>query len=93
MGIKFESGKICVVCDQCDNNDFDFHNTENRELHAIKISSVDGREDCQHIETKRDSSLFGNYYDSSNNSSYSFNFVWRVTVNVLLFVLRVVFFM
>ena len=52
MGIKFESGKICVVCDQCDNNDFDFHNTENRELHAIKISSVDGREDCQHIETK-----------------------------------------
>ena len=75
MGIKFKSGKICVVGDQCDNNDFDFHNTENRELHAIKISSVDGREDCQLIETKRDSSLFGNYYDSSNNSSYSFNFV------------------
>ena len=48
MSIKFESGKICVVGDQCDNNDFDFHNTENRELHAIKISSIDGREDCQH---------------------------------------------
>ena len=75
MGIKFESGKICVAGDQCDNNDFDFHNTESRELPAIKISSVDGGEDCQHIEAKRDSGLFGNCCDIANNCSYSFNFV------------------
>ena len=37
---KFESRKICVAGNQCDNSDFDFHNAEHRELPEIKISSV-----------------------------------------------------
>ena len=28
MCIRFESRKICVAGNQCDNNDFDFHNAE-----------------------------------------------------------------
>ena len=36
---KFESRKICVAGNQCDNSDFDFHNAEHRELPVIKISS------------------------------------------------------
>ena len=39
------------------------------------------------IETKRESRFFCNYCDSCNNSSYAFNFV-----SVLVFVLRVVFY-
>ena len=68
MCIKFESRKICVAGNQCDNSDFDFHNAEHNELPVIKISSDEGREDW-------DSGFFGNYCDSGNNSSYSFNFV------------------
>ena len=74
MCIKFESRKICEAGNQCDNNDFDFHNAEQKELPVIKISSDEGREDCQHIETKRDSRFFRNYCDSVNNSCYPFNF-------------------
>ena len=76
MCIKFESRKICVAGNQCDNSDFDFHNVENEELPVIKISSDEGRElrRLSTIETKRDSGFFGNYVDSGNNSSYSFNF-------------------
>ena len=37
--IKFESRKICVAGNQCDNSDFDFHNEEHKELPVIKISS------------------------------------------------------
>ena len=36
---KFESRKICVAGNQCDNSDFDFPNAEHRELPVIKISS------------------------------------------------------
>ena len=70
----FESRKICVAGNQCDKSDFDFYNAEHKELPVIKISSDQGRKDCQTIETKRDSGFFGNYCDSGNNSSYSFNF-------------------
>ena len=49
--IKFESRKICVAGNHCDNSfdldDLDFHNAEHKELPAIKISSDEGREDCQ----------------------------------------------
>ena len=38
---KFESRKICVAGNQCDNSDFDFHNAEHKELPEIKISSVE----------------------------------------------------
>ena len=37
--IKFESRKICVAGNHCDNSDFDFHNAGLNELPVIKISS------------------------------------------------------
>ena len=50
MFIKFESRKICVAGNQCDNGDFDFHIAEHKELPVIKISSGEGREDCQQLK-------------------------------------------
>ena len=62
MCIRFESREICVAGNQCDNNDFDFHNAEHKELPVIKISSDEGRlRRLSTIETKRDSGFFGNY--------------------------------
>ena len=53
MCIKFESPKICVAGNQCDNSGFNFHNAEHKELPVIKISSDDeGREDCPKLKTK-----------------------------------------
>ena len=53
MYIKFESPKICVAGNQCDNSGFNFHNAEHKELPVIKISSDDeGREDCPKLKTK-----------------------------------------
>ena len=49
MCIKFESRKTSVVGNQCDNSDVDFRNAEDRELPVIKISSDEGREDCQQL--------------------------------------------
>ena len=74
MCIKFESRKICVAGNQCDNSDFDFHNVENEELPVIKISSDEGREGGQQLKPKGTQASLGNYVDSGNNSSYSFNF-------------------
>ena len=62
MCIRFESRKICVAGNQCDNNDFDIYNAEHKELPVIKISSDEGRlRRLLTIETKRDSGFFGNY--------------------------------
>ena len=47
MSIKLESRKACVAGNQCFNSDFDFHNAEHKQLPVLKISSDDGREDCQ----------------------------------------------
>ena len=57
---------------------FDFHNAEHKELF-----SDEGREDCQQLKPKGTEDSFG-------TTSILFS---RVTVNVLVFVLRVVFFM
>ena len=38
MCIKFESQKICVAGNQCDNSNFDLHNAEHKELPVIRIS-------------------------------------------------------
>ena len=75
MCIKFESRKICVAGNQCDNSDFDFHNVEHEQLPVIKISSDEGREYCQQLKPKGTQASLENYCDSGNNSSYSFNFV------------------
>ena len=45
MCIGFDSRKICAAGNQCDDSDFDFHNTEHKELPVIKISSDEGGED------------------------------------------------
>ena len=74
MCIKFESHKICVAGNQCDNSNFDLHNAEHKELPVIRISRSTKRR-LSTIKTKRDSGLFGYYCDSCDNSSYSFNFV------------------
>ena len=34
MCIRFESRKICVAGNQCDNSDFDFHNAEHKDPHG-----------------------------------------------------------
>ena len=52
MCIRFESRKICVAGTQCDNSDFDFHNAEHKDLLVMKISSDEGREDCQQLKPK-----------------------------------------
>ena len=74
MCIRFESRKICVAGNQCDDSDFDFHNAEHKELPVIKISSDEGREDCQQLKPKGTQASLGTT-DSGNNSSYSVNFV------------------
>ena len=38
MCIKFESHKICVAGNRCDNSHFDLKNAEHKELPVIKIS-------------------------------------------------------
>ena len=52
MCVKFESRKICVAGNQCDKSNFDFHNAEHKELLVIKISSGEGKEDCQQLKPK-----------------------------------------
>ena len=51
MCMKFESRKISVAGNQCDNSNFDFHSAEHKELPGKKISSDEGREDCQQLKT------------------------------------------
>ena len=74
MCIRFESRKICVAGNHCDDSNFDFHNAEHKELPVIKISSDEGREDCQQLKPKGTQASLG-ITDSGNNSSYSFNFI------------------
>ena len=77
MCIRFESRKICVAGNQCDDSDFDFHNAEHKELPVIKISSNEWREDWnqnKQLKPKETRASLGTT-DSGNNSSFSFNFV------------------
>ena len=83
---KFESRKICVAGNQCDNSDFDFHNVEDKELPVIKISSNKGREDCQQLKPKGNQASLGTSVTVVILLILSILFS-RVTVNVLVFVL------
>ena len=80
---KFESRKIYVAGYQCDNSDFDFCTAEHNELPVIEICSDEGRDDCQQLKPKGTEASFGTTVITAAIS--------RVTVNVLVFVLRVVF--
>ena len=94
MCITFESRKICVAVNQCDNGDFDFHNAEHKELPGIKISSDEGREDCQQLKPKGTQPSLGTTVITVTILLTPSILFSKVTVlNVLVFVLRVVFFM
>ena len=93
MCIKFKSRKICVAGDQCDNSDFDFHNTEHKELPVIKISSDEGKEDRQQLKPKRTQASLGTTVIAVTILLLLSILFSKVIVNVLVFVLRFVFFM
>ena len=60
MCIRFESRKICVAGNQCDNSDFDF--TMRNTIQGVaceKISSDEGRKGCQQLKPKETQASFG----------------------------------
>ena len=92
MCIKFESRKICVAGNQCDKSDFDFHNAEHKELPVIKISSDEGREDCQQLKPKGTQASLGTTVIAVTIPLIPSILFSKVTVDVLAFVLRCFFF-
>ena len=93
MCIKFESRNICVAGNLCDKSDFDFLNAEQKELPVIKISCDERREDCQQLKPKGTQASLGTTVIAVTILLILSILCNRVTVNVLVFVLRVVFFM
>ena len=89
---KFESRKIYVAGYQCDNSDFEFCITEHNELPVIKICSDEGRDDWQQLKPKGTEASFGTTVIPATLLFITSILFSRVTVNVLVFVLRVVFF-
>ena len=95
---KFESRKICVAGYQCDNSDFDFCNAEHNELRVIEmlrvieICSDEGRDDCQQLKPKGTDASFGTTVVTVTILFIILILFSRVTVNVLVFVLRLAFF-
>ena len=88
---KFESRKICLAGYQYENSYFDFCIAEHNELPVIKICSVEGRDDCQQLKPKGTEASFGTTVITVTIFIIPILFS-RVTVNALVFVLRVVFF-
>ena len=84
-----ESRKICVAGYQCANSHFDFCIAEHNELPVIKICSHEGRDDCQQ---KGIEASFGTTMITATILFIISILFSRVAVNVLVFVLRVVFF-
>ena len=76
---------------QFDNSDFDFHNAEPNELPVINCSD-EGRDDCQQMKPKGTEVSFGTTVITATILFIISILFSRVTVNVLVFVLRVVFF-
>ena len=76
MCIKFESRKICVAANQCDNS-------EHKELPVIKISSDEGREDCQQLKPKGTQASLGTTVITVTILLILSILFSRVTVNVL----------
>ena len=79
---------------QCDKSDTGFDNADHKELRVIKISSHEGREDCQQLKPKGTQSSLGTTVTAVTILLNILSILFcRLTVNVLVFVLRVVFFM
>ena len=85
---KFESRKICVAGYQCDTSDFDFCIAEHNDLPVIKICSDEGRDDCQQLKPKGTEASFGTTVITATILFIVSILFSRVTVNVLVFVLR-----
>ena len=77
---------------QCDNSDFDICITEHSEIPVEKICSDEGRDDCQQLKPKGTEASFGTTVITVTILFIISILFSRVTVNVLVFVLRVVFF-
>ena len=74
------------------NSDFDFCNTEHNELPVIKICSDGGRNDCQQLKPKGTEASFVTTVITVTILFVISILFSRATVNVLVFVLRVVIF-
>ena len=86
--IKFESLKICIAGNQCDNcSDLDTHNAEDKKLAVFILCFDEGRDDCQQLKPKGSHASFAAAVtDGCNNSSYAFNCVQQSDcLNVLFF--------
>ena len=84
MCIKSEGHKICVAGNKYDNSDFDFNNAKHRELPVIKVSSDEGREDCQQLKPKGTQASLGITVIAVTIILLIFSILFsRVTVNVL----------
>ena len=77
---------------QCDNSDFDFSNAEHNELRVVKICANEGRDDCQQLKPKGTEAFFGTTVITVTILFIISVLFRRVTVNVLVFVLRFVLF-
>ena len=89
---KFESRKICVAGYKCENGDFDFCPAEHNKLPVTNICSDEGRNNCQQLKPKGTEACLGTTVITVTILFIISIFFSRVTVNVLVFVLRVVFF-
>ena len=72
---------------------FDFHNAEHKELPVIKIFTDEGREDCQQLKPKGTQASLGTTVIAVTTVLILSILFTRVTGNVVVYVLRVVFFM
>ena len=71
MCFKFESRKICVAGNQCDNSEFGYSQCGRQEAACVPVKD---KTIMTTIETKRESRFFCNC-NSCDNYSYAFNFV------------------
>ena len=93
MCIKFESRKICIAGSHCDKSDLDIHSGEDKRLHVlIYMCSDEGRDDCQQLKPKGSHASFVTTVIALTILLDLSILFGRVTVYVLVFVLRVVFY-
>jgi len=92
MYIKFESLKICIAGNQCNNSDLDIHSEEDRRLPVFIMSSDEGRDDCQQFKPKGSHASFVTTVMAVTILPILSIVFRRVTVDVLIFVLFVEFF-
>ena len=91
MCIKFESRKICVAGNQCDNSDFLFSQCGTQGVACDKIFSDEGRKDCQQLKPKGTQASLGTTVIAV--TILLIFSIWFSRADCYVFVLGVVFFM